>query len=395
MSARRGVAEDLVGAVRKEAVGEVAKGVVKGVKAALIAALGAICALVWSLWTANPVATVALAVASLAFGMAVGAAAGWRRAVSAKDAEISRLKNARRAHGALFDAFLELTHGEQLQIVSVWLSEPGGLAPTDDQRAQMGGWVAMKRFVRHDPVTDRLHLRDGAGEMLLENPQHVYDLMAARVADLEVELTSRPRREDVEEGDATISSLEEELERRPTIEEVDARVVEAIGVFVDAATATRDELSKTSDDRLRDRMASGQVSGFEARVLGEVLALDVPARRWLRTARDEGFVDVEDRDLDLDDRFGHFRNLVTAAETGLAGKWGHPVTRYVLNDGVREALEALPGAFDVVDEEDRQVAELAEAWNGTPYDPGTARYRRVSRSEGPDAAEADEGGATT
>lgn len=92
MSERRGVAEDLVGAVRKEAVGEVAKGVVKGVKAALVAALAAICVLVWSLWTANPVATVALAVVSLAFGMAVGAAAGWRRAVSAKDAEIESLE---------------------------------------------------------------------------------------------------------------------------------------------------------------------------------------------------------------------------------------------------------------------------------------------------------------
>lgn len=86
------MAEDLVEAVRKEAVGEVAKGVVGGVRAALVATLAAICALAWSLWTANPVATVALAVVSLAFGMAVGAAAGWRRAVSAKDAEITELE---------------------------------------------------------------------------------------------------------------------------------------------------------------------------------------------------------------------------------------------------------------------------------------------------------------
>lgn len=93
MSERRDIAEDLVGAVRKEAVGEVAKGVVKGVKAVLVAALAAICALVWSLWTASPVATVALAVVSLAFGMAVGASVGWRRAVSAKDAEITELES--------------------------------------------------------------------------------------------------------------------------------------------------------------------------------------------------------------------------------------------------------------------------------------------------------------
>lgn len=91
MSERRSMAEDLIGAVRKETVGEVAKGVVRGVKAALVATLAAICALVWSLWAANPVATVVLAVASLAFGMAVGAVAGWRRAVSAKDTEIKSL----------------------------------------------------------------------------------------------------------------------------------------------------------------------------------------------------------------------------------------------------------------------------------------------------------------
>lgn len=92
MSERRDIAEDLVEAVRKEAVGEVAKGVVKGVKAVLVTALAAICALVWSLWTASPVATVALAVVSLAFGMAVGASVSWRRAVSAKDAEITELE---------------------------------------------------------------------------------------------------------------------------------------------------------------------------------------------------------------------------------------------------------------------------------------------------------------
>ena len=93
MSERRSMAEDLIGAVRKEAVGEVAKGVVRGVKSALVATLATICTLVWSLWAANPVATVALAVVSLAFGMAVGASVGWRRAVSAKDAEITELES--------------------------------------------------------------------------------------------------------------------------------------------------------------------------------------------------------------------------------------------------------------------------------------------------------------
>lgn len=90
MSERGDIARDLVESVRKEAVGEVAKGVVRGVKAALVAALAAICALAWSLWTANPVATVSLAVVSLAFGAAVGSAIGWRRACRSRDAEHER-----------------------------------------------------------------------------------------------------------------------------------------------------------------------------------------------------------------------------------------------------------------------------------------------------------------
>lgn len=103
MGERGDIARDLVESVRKAAVGEVAKGVVGGVKAALVAALAVICALAWSLWTANPVATVALAIVSMAFGLAVGLAVGWRRAckkmddehareIAEKDAEIDRLR---------------------------------------------------------------------------------------------------------------------------------------------------------------------------------------------------------------------------------------------------------------------------------------------------------------
>ena len=87
MSEGGDIARDLVESVRREAVGEVARGVVRGVKAALVAALAAICALAWSLWTANPVATVSLAAVSLAFGAAVGSAVGWRRTCRSRDAE--------------------------------------------------------------------------------------------------------------------------------------------------------------------------------------------------------------------------------------------------------------------------------------------------------------------
>ena len=52
----------------------------------------------------------------------------------------------------------------------------------------MGEWVQMKDFLRHDPTGDRLHLVDGVSEMLLENPRQAYDLMAARVENLQREL---------------------------------------------------------------------------------------------------------------------------------------------------------------------------------------------------------------
>lgn len=208
----------------------------------------------------------------------------------------------------------------------------------------------------------------------------------AEIASLEAELAGRPTQEDVDElghqlaaKDAEIASLEAELERRPTIEEVDARVVEAIGVFVDATVAKCDELSKTPDDGLRERVSSGEVSGFEARVLGEVLGLDAHPRRWLRSALEEGYVDVEDRVIGDYDRLGHFRNLVTAVETGLPGEWGYPMTRYVLNDGVRDVLESFPEVFELVDRDDEEIARIVSECGGKPYDPETAAYRRVSR----------------
>lgn len=128
--------------------------------------------------------------------LGLGAFLGWAvtrslylKRLAEKDDEIEQLKMIRRERSALFKEFRDLIHDDQRQIVNVWLSEPGGLVPTDDQRKHMGSWRAMKRFLRHDPVSDRLHLVDGVGEMLLENPRHVYDLMAARVADLEAAMS--------------------------------------------------------------------------------------------------------------------------------------------------------------------------------------------------------------
>lgn len=85
MDERNDIARDLVESVRKEAI-------VKVVKAVFVAALAAICACAWFLWTANPLATVALVIVSLSLGFATGQAIGWRRACDKKDTEIEKLK---------------------------------------------------------------------------------------------------------------------------------------------------------------------------------------------------------------------------------------------------------------------------------------------------------------
>lgn len=181
------------------------------------------------------------------------------------------------------------------------------------------------------------------------------------------------------ERDARIAELESDLTNRLTREEVNDLVIEAIREFSEAVARRYDELSRTADDRLRERIDSGEVSGFEARALREVLALDAQPRRWLRSARDEGFVDVEDRVIGDYDRLGHFRNLVTAAETGLTSEWGKPTARYVLNPGVRDVLEEFPEVFELVDRDDEEIARIVSECGGKPYEPDTARYKRVSK----------------
>ena len=68
--------------------------------------------------------------------------------ISIKDEEISSLKKLRHEQSGLFAEFRSLTHDEQRQIVSVMLSEPAGIAPSDDQRKHMGEWKAMKDFLQ-------------------------------------------------------------------------------------------------------------------------------------------------------------------------------------------------------------------------------------------------------
>lgn len=115
-----------------------------------------------------------------------------KKQLADRDAEIDRLNSLKRERSGRFKEFSAFNHDDQRQIVSVMLSEPGGLAPTENQRKHMGEWVSMKDFLRYDPGSDRMHLVDGVKEMLLENPDHVYELMAARVDDLERQLAANP-----------------------------------------------------------------------------------------------------------------------------------------------------------------------------------------------------------
>lgn len=181
---------------------------------------------------------------------ALGAALGYmvckaldRKQLAAKDKEISNLKKLRHEQSGLFAEFRSLTHDEQRQIVSVMLSEPAGIAPSDDQRKHMGEWIAMKDFLRHDPVSDRMHLVDGVRDMLLDNPAHVYDLMAARVADLQEQRSGDL--DDIAALEEKISDLEKQIAAKPDLEPMSNEDIEAM--FGSGARTPRGRLVRSID----------------------------------------------------------------------------------------------------------------------------------------------------
>lgn len=181
---------------------------------------------------------------------ALGAALGYmvckaldRKQLAAKDEEISNLKKLRREQSGLFAEFCSLTHDEQRQIVSVMLSEPAGIAPSDDQRKHMGEWIAMKDFLRHDPVSDRMHLVDGVRDMLLDNPARVYDLMAARVADLQEQRSGDL--DDIAALEEKISDLEKQIAAKPDLEPMSNEDIEAM--FGSGARTPRGRLVRSID----------------------------------------------------------------------------------------------------------------------------------------------------
>ena len=163
--------------------------------------------------------------------------------ISIKDEEISSLKKLRHEQSGLFAEFRSLTHDEQRQIVSVMLSEPAGIAPSDDQRKHMGEWKAMKDFLRHDPVSDRMHLVDGVRDMLLDNPAHVYDLMAARVADLQEQRSGDL--DDIAALEEKISDLEKQIAAKPDLEPMSNEDIEAM--FGSGARTPRGRIVRSID----------------------------------------------------------------------------------------------------------------------------------------------------
>lgn len=112
MSEKKGIAEELVEATRKEAVGQVARWLVSVVRVVLIVAIISAAGTVWALWSENPVATVALLAASLAIGFAVGAIVASRNAHRKIDEEVSKIRSELNAEiSVLKDAVDTLEHG--------------------------------------------------------------------------------------------------------------------------------------------------------------------------------------------------------------------------------------------------------------------------------------------
>lgn len=177
----------------------------------------------------GPAPLVIMLISGIAFGWGVTKLWSDHRMKNASDAhaaEIESLKKTKQRHAALFDEFRTLTHNEQLDIVSVWLSEPGGLAPSDEQRAHMGDWVKMKDFLRFDARSEMLHVMVDVGDMLIENPRHVYDLMAARVVDLQKELSDGTG-DDQSTADR-VAELEAKIDAKPDVESIFNDDIDAI-----------------------------------------------------------------------------------------------------------------------------------------------------------------------
>lgn len=108
-----------------------------------------------------------------------------RREINAKDDEIAELKKVKRRHEALFTSFRSLTHNEQCDVVNVSLSEPDGVQPSEELLNRLNNGVLINDFLRLNPSSGAVHIRDGVTDMLLENPEHVFCLMASLLADFQ------------------------------------------------------------------------------------------------------------------------------------------------------------------------------------------------------------------
>lgn len=213
MSAIKKIADWIAGGI----VGSAAYGVTIVVIPLVIGKINGSLAVISKFASEHPWDVAAWSAVILIVGASVGAIARHRvalRQLAAKDAEIESLKKAKRKHAALFEEFKRLIPAEQQAVVNVYLSEPAGIVPSESQRKCMDNGVRIKRFLCHDKTSDRLHLKgDDVREMLLENPHHVYNLMAARVEEIEGKLGTLPTREELDAANEMAAELQARLGR--------------------------------------------------------------------------------------------------------------------------------------------------------------------------------------
>ena len=163
--------------------------------------------------------------------------------LSAKDEEIEALRKSKRKRDSLFEAFMTLTRNDQLDVMGVYLSEPHGMKPSEGQKERMGDWVVMNRFVRLDPSSGALHLKDGVADMLLENPGYVYELMAAMAADLKERRSGDL--DDIASLEEKISDLEKQIAEKPDLEPMSNDEIDAM--FGSGARTPRGRLVRSID----------------------------------------------------------------------------------------------------------------------------------------------------
>lgn len=126
-----------------------------------------------------------------------------------------------------------------------------------------------------------------------------------------------------------------------------------------------------SDTDIRLSIKKGSIVGFEREVLEKAIELGPVARRWLRAACDEGYVDVPNGLVAFHDAQGYFRMLVDEEENAPFGS-----TRYALRKGVQSVLRDRPEIFDAA--RDADEVERLRLDHAKRRDEESIRHLKVS-----------------